>query len=108
MNHNFDVDGLDHEITIDHVAGVEGPSVYVAGYRVAGPKPWGGGRSVHEWKTTPRDILEALVGRQDQAIGRIEEDDAAEWHREYRRRQTPLLIAALEALAARPEEAPKP
>lgn len=29
-------------------------------YRVAGGKPWGGGRVVKKWKAQSKDILEAL------------------------------------------------
>lgn len=36
---------------IEVVASIEGSSLYINGYRVAGPKPWGGGRVVQSWKT---------------------------------------------------------
>jgi hypothetical protein len=31
-------------VFVDICEGVEGPSVYINDYRVAGPKPWGGGK----------------------------------------------------------------
>jgi hypothetical protein len=41
------------KVIIDVVAGVEGPSLYVgdenSGHRLAGPKPWGGGRTLHKF-----------------------------------------------------------
>lgn len=40
--------------------GVEGQSVYVNDYRVAGPKPWGGGQIVREWTAQRADLLRAL------------------------------------------------
>ncbi|MGK8887416.1 hypothetical protein [Burkholderia gladioli] len=43
----------DGHVWIDVVAGREGPSLNVGddndGYRLAGPKPWGGGRTVHRF-----------------------------------------------------------
>jgi hypothetical protein len=41
------------------VAGVEGPSLYIDGYCVAGPKPWGGGKTLHEFRFTDADLKEA-------------------------------------------------
>ncbi|BCD88016.1 hypothetical protein PSm6_44230 [Pseudomonas solani] len=38
---------------VEVVNGVEGPSLYIGnedgGYRLAGPKPWGGGRTIHKF-----------------------------------------------------------
>jgi hypothetical protein len=51
---------LAEKLELQLVEGVEGPSIYLNGYRIAGPKPWGGGRVVRTWKTTPRDVLEAV------------------------------------------------
>lgn len=91
---------LDTEIEILHVSGVEGPSVYANNYRVAGPKPWGGGSIVKAGRTTRRDLLHAIVGRP--RVEGIEADinDAFEWHGEHRRREAPLLIEAIAALAS--------
>jgi hypothetical protein len=48
------------EVNIVVLAGVEGPSVYVNEIRVAGPKPWGGGRVLHEFFATRAHVDEAL------------------------------------------------
>lgn len=42
--------------------GVEGPSIYLNRYRIAGPKPWGGSTACRTLKITARDIREALRG----------------------------------------------
>ena len=107
MNHAFDVDGLDREVVLEHVAGIEGPSLYVNGVRVAGPKPWGGGTCVQTWRTSVRDLLEGIVGPgaarppTDDDLRALAGSDPYEFHAEYRRRQTPLLLAAVSALAER-------
>ena len=48
------------ETKIYYVEGVEGNSFAIGDIRVAGPKPWGGGRVIAEQKTTVKDILYAL------------------------------------------------
>lgn len=40
--------------------GVEGRCLYINGYRVAGPKPWGGGQIVATWDVTEEDMRAAL------------------------------------------------
>lgn len=42
------------------VGGVEGPSIYLGGYRIAGPKPWGGGKVLYRFTATDADIKEAM------------------------------------------------
>lgn len=42
------------------VSGVEGPSLYLNDYRIAGPKPWGGGTAKHEWKVDRADLKQAV------------------------------------------------
>lgn len=42
------------------VDGVGGPSIYVNDYRVAGPKPWGGGTIRREWTASEDDFTQAL------------------------------------------------
>jgi hypothetical protein len=37
-------------IIVEVISGVEGHCLVVDGTRIAGPKPWGGGRVVHTWK----------------------------------------------------------
>lgn len=49
-------------IKIRHVRGVEGDSLYINDYRVAGPKPWGGGPTVKEWIVELAD-LEARIAK---------------------------------------------
>lgn len=53
---------------IDIIKGVEGNSVCINEYRVAGPKPWGGGEIVESWKVNVDDILRA-IGRYDELKG---------------------------------------
>jgi hypothetical protein len=50
----------DEKITIDVVTGVEGPSVYINDHRVAGSKPWGGGKIVYKFDTTWSELKRAL------------------------------------------------
>ena len=47
-------------VEIEVCKGVEGPSVYINNYRVAGNKPWGGGRTLHSFKAKKSDIFDAL------------------------------------------------
>ncbi len=44
------------------VSGVEGNSAYLDNYRIAGPKPWGGGKVIHEFTANVEDIKKALRG----------------------------------------------
>jgi hypothetical protein len=48
------------EVTVKLVEGVEGNSIYLNDYRIAGPKPWGGGKTLKEWTVTTEDIETAL------------------------------------------------
>lgn len=45
---------------LELVAGVEGMAVYLDGYRIAGPKPWGGGVRRHAWRVQGHEIRTAL------------------------------------------------
>lgn len=63
----------DKIILIEIVAGVEGPSLYFDQYRFAGNKPWGGGKIIHSWKVTAKDLRESL--RQIGVIAGKEADD---------------------------------
>lgn len=49
-------------VTLALVKGVEGIGVYLNDYRIAGPKPWGGGTTVSKWKVDLADIRRALKG----------------------------------------------
>lgn len=46
--------------TFEIVSGVEGIALYVNDYRVSGPKPWGGGTSLHFWTVPADDLRHAL------------------------------------------------
>jgi hypothetical protein len=47
-------------ISIEVVAGVEGPSLYINQYRIVGNKPWGGGRVLRSWKVSAGDLRRYL------------------------------------------------
>ncbi|WP_157642471.1 hypothetical protein [Burkholderia ubonensis] len=46
------------------VAGCEGPSLSIGnddtGYRLAGPKPWGGGRTIHRFSVSIDELRREL------------------------------------------------
>lgn len=48
------------KVNIKIIAGCEGRALLINDWRVAGPKPWGGGYAVHEFDAPKADILEAL------------------------------------------------
>lgn len=48
-------------VAVEVVSGVEGPSLYVNDYRVAGNKPWGGGSTLHSFQVDVREIGTALA-----------------------------------------------
>lgn len=48
---------------LELVAGVEGPSLYLNNYRIAGPKPWRGGKVVRSWRVRDEDVRQALKER---------------------------------------------
>lgn len=52
----------ERDIGVCIVHGCEGDCVVIGNYRVAGNKPWGGGTIAGDWKTSLRDIGEALRG----------------------------------------------
>lgn len=51
-------------VMVEVVNGVEGPSLYVgdksSGYRIAGPKPWGGGRTIHRFTVNVDELRKQL------------------------------------------------
>ncbi|RPH41483.1 MAG: hypothetical protein EHM87_19560 [Burkholderiales bacterium] len=47
-------------IEICIVRGCEGSAIVINDYRVAGPKPWGGGTIEKRWQCSLKDILEAI------------------------------------------------
>jgi len=48
-------------VLIEVVSGVEGPSMYIGnggiGERVAGQKPWGGGRTTHTFQVDAEELI---------------------------------------------------
>ena len=46
--------------SLEYVEGVEGNSIYLNGYRIVGPKPWGGGPIIEKWEVSLEDIHTAL------------------------------------------------
>jgi hypothetical protein len=56
------------EVRVEVVSGVEGPCLCVSnedgsGVRIAGPKPWGGGTTIHRFKVSAADLAEAATER---------------------------------------------
>lgn len=43
-------------ILIELVDGVEGPSLYLNQHRIAGPKPWGGGKVRLSWNLSESEV----------------------------------------------------
>lgn len=48
------------KVVIEVVAGAEGPCLSVNDTRVAGPKPWGGGKVTHKWQADPSRLIDAI------------------------------------------------
>ena len=50
------------KVFIEVVGGVEGPSLYIGdedgGHRLAGPKPWGGGQTIHKFTVDVDELME--------------------------------------------------
>lgn len=61
---NWEASPPDGCVFIDICEGVEGPSVYIGdcdtGYRVAGPKPWGGGTTSRRFTAKVEDLKRAI------------------------------------------------
>ena len=55
---------------VEIVSGVEGPCIVIGDRRVAGPKPWGGGRATHKWKVNSEDLINAIreASKQEELI----------------------------------------
>lgn len=47
---------------LEIVEGVKGMAIYLNGYRIAGPKPWGGGHVAERWEVTEEDFEKGLHG----------------------------------------------
>lgn len=48
---------------IELIGGVEGDSLAINDKRVAGPKPWGGGRVKRTWRMVPVEFIIEAVGK---------------------------------------------
>lgn len=48
-------------VKLEIIQGPEGKCVSLNDYRIAGPKPWGGGRIVQSWDVEIDDIERALA-----------------------------------------------
>lgn len=58
--------------------GVEGDCIYLNNHRIVGPKPWGGGTTIKEWKVTRNEVLRALGEKtSDSATGNSEAEITA-------------------------------
>lgn len=64
---NWEAPPPDGCVFIDIVEGVEGPSVSIGdnhtGYRVAGPKPWGGGTTSRRFTAKLDDLKRAIESK---------------------------------------------
>lgn len=49
-------------VAVEVISGCEGPCLAISDYRVAGPKPWGGGSTTHKWSMQIDDLLRAIPG----------------------------------------------
>ena len=51
-------------VLLEVVHGCEGPSLYVgdedSGYRISGPKPWGGGDVIHSFRVNADELRKQL------------------------------------------------
>lgn len=48
-------------VTIEVISGSAGDSLYINEYRVAGVKPWGGGKTIATWKIDRERLLQHLI-----------------------------------------------
>lgn len=48
-------------MTIDLVSGVEGPCLVANCNRIAGPKPWGGGKVLRSWQLDERHVRDLIT-----------------------------------------------
>ncbi len=57
---------------VEVVQGVEGASLYIDDVRVAGPKPWGGGKVIHRFEVDHAAIKVSVERERLRGIGRRE------------------------------------
>lgn len=55
------------KIALDVLPGPEGPSVYLNGFRIAGPKPWGIGKALYIFETNLELIKKAVPALEAEA-----------------------------------------
>lgn len=67
---------------IELVSGVEGECIVVNGTRIAGPKPWGGGKIVKTWKVDPYGIA-ALATECKTEIEEIRQKETKDYAEKY-------------------------
>ena len=64
------------KIFVEVVLGVEGRCLVINDIRVAGPKPWGGGKVIKRWIVDEKDIIEALGATQPAVESDVASDAA--------------------------------
>ena len=66
--------------TFEVVRGVEGDCLVLDGTRIAGPKPWGGGRVIKEWHVKETYVDAATVERETCRNVDANADAGGAWH----------------------------
>ena len=66
----------DKTVKVEIIKDVEGRSVYIDDYRVAGSKPWGGGTVIDSFETSIKDFLRALDICPVRKISKLEKENA--------------------------------
>ena len=51
---------MNQNVTIEMISGSEGPCIAINDTRIAGPKPWAGGKITNTWTTTRDRIIASL------------------------------------------------
>jgi len=74
------------ELRLEIVQGVGGLAVYLNDFRIAGMKPWGGGKVVQRWILTDWEVREALATTPE---GRMRwSDKQVDWAQNQPRKRT--------------------
>lgn len=73
-NYQKEMNEADEALEIEVIQGVEGKCLAINGYRVAGPKPWGGGTVVDSW-TIPIKAIPALGRLLDDKLTDLQPSD---------------------------------
>lgn len=53
---------MSKEFKLEIIRGVEGPCISLNDYRIAGPKPWGGGTVTKSFTVDINDLIRAIPG----------------------------------------------